>query len=220
MGFRRRSIRLPAYDYSSAGAYFVTICAHGRRCLFGEVEGGEMRLNEIGESVATNLKMSEKIRKEIVLDEWIVMPNHLHAIVWIVGAHGGAPIGMSPGCVGAHGNAPIVMPPYRVGTHGGAPIVRIGAECTPDGRAHCHAPLRRTPHSIASFVAGFKRVSTMDVRRISDASNTHVWQRGYYEHVIRNELELDEIRRYIAENPQKWELDKENPQTSCRRSGV
>ena len=101
---RRRSIRLRDYDYSQAGAYFVTICAYNRTCLFGEIADGEMRLNPIGEIVVEEWTKSERVRSEIELDEWIVMPNHLHGIVWIthnsdnrnVGATGRSPLRTLP----------------------------------------------------------------------------------------------------------------------------
>ncbi|PIP72247.1 MAG: transposase, partial [Nitrospinae bacterium CG22_combo_CG10-13_8_21_14_all_47_10] len=79
----RRSIRLKGYDYSQAGAYFVTICAQNRECLFGEIADGQMVLNDAGEIIAEEWMKSGEIRDEIELDEWVVMPNHLHAIVMI-----------------------------------------------------------------------------------------------------------------------------------------
>ena len=81
---RRRSIRLPGYDYSAAGLYFVTICTYQRQCLFGAVVNGAMRLNDLGRIVATEWVRSAEIRREIECDEWVVMPNHVHGIVRIV----------------------------------------------------------------------------------------------------------------------------------------
>ncbi|MFH1077909.1 MAG: transposase, partial [Patescibacteria group bacterium] len=91
MDVHRRSIRLPAFDYSTPGAYFVTICTYERRCMFGDVVDGEMRLNEVGKSVSSNIRASESIRREIRLDEWIIMPNHLHLIVWFGESDDGLP---------------------------------------------------------------------------------------------------------------------------------
>jgi hypothetical protein len=91
----RRSIRLPNYDYASSGAYFVTVCAYERECLFGEIRNGEKELNEIGNIVADEWIKTAVIRHEIILDEYVIMPNHFHGIVWIrtpVGAHGYAPM--------------------------------------------------------------------------------------------------------------------------------
>ena len=79
----RRSIRLRDYDYSQAGAYFVTVCAQDRECLFGDVVGGEMRLNKYGEIVAESWTWLPRQYRHIDLNEWIVMPNHLHGILII-----------------------------------------------------------------------------------------------------------------------------------------
>jgi len=81
----RRSIRLPNYNYASDGAYFVTICAHDRNCLFGEIANGQMDLNKNGEIVQTEWIQSAEIRAEIKLDLFVVMPNHFHGIVFLRG---------------------------------------------------------------------------------------------------------------------------------------
>lgn len=88
---RRRSLRLKGYDYSQAGAYFVTVCAYGKACLFGEIESGVMQLNEYGEIVASEWMNSAELRLEINCGEFVVMPNHFHGIVHIVGAYGNTP---------------------------------------------------------------------------------------------------------------------------------
>ena len=84
----RRSIRLKGYDYSQAGMYFVTICCQNRQCVFGEIENGEMVLNDFGQIACDEWVKSAEIRKEIEIHEYVVMPNHIHAIVEIVGANG------------------------------------------------------------------------------------------------------------------------------------
>ena len=85
----RRSIRLQGYDYTQAGAYFVTICTHNRQCLFGDIADGEMRLNRLGQIVVDEWMKTAQIRAEIELDEWVVMPNHFHGIV-VIGGRGTA----------------------------------------------------------------------------------------------------------------------------------
>jgi REP element-mobilizing transposase RayT len=80
----RRSIRVAGYDYGAAGAYFVTVCVSRRRCAFGRIESGVMRLHPYGQIVAEQWEHSATLRAEIALDEWIVMPNHFHAIVWFI----------------------------------------------------------------------------------------------------------------------------------------
>lgn len=105
--YHHKSIRLKGYDYSQAGAYFVTICTYGRKYLFGNVINGEMQLNEMGRVVADEWMRTVEIRREIALDEFIVMPNHIHCIVAItksnVEATGRSPLrnGPNPKSIGA-----------------------------------------------------------------------------------------------------------------------
>lgn len=79
----RRSVRLRQYDYTQAGAYFITLCTQGRECLFGEIVGDQMVLNDIGQIVATEWERTREIRTEVELDAWVIMPNHLHVVVVI-----------------------------------------------------------------------------------------------------------------------------------------
>ena len=81
----RHSIRLKGYDYSQAGAYFVTICTHNKACVFGDVVDGEMRLNEYGAIVKDEWLRTDTLRENVVIDEYIIMPNHIHGIVIIMG---------------------------------------------------------------------------------------------------------------------------------------
>ena len=177
----RRSLRLSGYDYAQPGAYFVTLCVHERGCLFGEIIDGDMRFNEYGQIVHDAWHRSEEIRREIGLDAFVVMPNHIHGIIIIhdVGADG-------------------VRPPDRA---------------HPMNRAHGRAPLppiqhQRKPRSLGSFIAGFKSATTKRVNAIRDTPGLPVWQRNYYDHIIRSEKELHCIRQYIADNPMQWEMDQ------------
>jgi len=83
---QRRSIRLQGYDYTQEGAYFLTVCAHNRACLFGDVIAGEMRLNDAGRLVQTAWEGLPNHYPRIELDAWVIMPNHVHGIVWIAGS--------------------------------------------------------------------------------------------------------------------------------------
>ena len=90
--YSRRSIRLKGYDYSSAGAYFVTICTQNRECLFGQVVGDEIRISGMGVIVQAEWIRTSEIRNNVLIDEFIIMPNHLHGILFLrewddVGAH-------------------------------------------------------------------------------------------------------------------------------------
>lgn len=236
----RRSIRLKGYDYSQAGGYFLTFVTKNRECLFGDVVNGEMVLTEFGKMVSVEWEKSQQIRKEIVLDEFVVMPNHLHAVVFIIGTDS------SDNHVGAHGCAP--LPPANEirncrneifkRAHDRAPL-RADNETDNCGdaiweRAHSRAPLRygseteicelerhmreqrrvslfRPPKSISSMVAGFKSIVTTHININRNTPRVPVWQRNYYEHIIRDEQELNNIREYIVTNPLRWELDIEHP---------
>jgi putative transposase len=121
----RRSIRLQGYDYAQAGAYFVTICTFQRQSLFGDVIGGEVRLNEYGQIVAAEWSRTSLIRREVALDTYVVMPNHLHAIVVLTNA------------VGAHGRAPLhSTTPHRPPKSLGALIAGFKSAVTKLLRAH------------------------------------------------------------------------------------
>lgn len=173
----RRSIRLKGYDYSSPGAYFVTICTHRQEPLFGEVGDGEMVLSKFGQIAHDEWLASPNIRREIELDAFVVMPNHIHGIVWIV--------------VGATGRSPL---------HGQSPL-------RPRGPA---------PKSLGAFVAGYKSAVTKRINQRRDTPGHPVWQRNYWEHIVRTERALDAIRRYIADNPVRWSLDRYNPAATGR----
>jgi REP element-mobilizing transposase RayT len=178
---QRRATRLPGYDYSQQGAYFVTICAHNRECLFGDVGDGEIKLNNLGQLVYEEWLYTENIRPEVHLDGFVVMPNHLHGVITIA----------SPRTVGAHGREP------------------LHAE---------HSILYRKPRSLGSLIAGFKSAATKRINQFRHTPGQPVWQRNYYEHIIRDEMDLDRIRRYIQENPAKWAEDAYNPANVSRRN--
>jgi len=182
----RHSIRLKDYDYSQAGAYFVTICAWQRECLFGEIVDGEMVFNDIGRIVVDEWEKTAQIRTNIELDVFSIMPNHFHGIFLIhknVGAH----------CMRPESAAKVTMAQFT------------------ENRAHISAPLRRQSGSIGSVFAGFKSATTKRINAFRNNPGCPVWRRNYYERVIRNENELSRAREYIVNNPMKWELDKENP---------
>jgi putative transposase len=156
----RRSIRLPGYDYASPGAYFVTVCAHGNGSVFDVLE-----LRDAVEEAWRQIPLHFLNAR---LDEFVVMPNHVHGIVWIVGAQHAAP-----------------LPGTRT------LAVKAG--------------------SLGAIVRSFKAAAARRVNEIRGTPGAAVWQRNYYERVIRNEDELSSIREYIHLNPLGWELDRENP---------
>jgi putative transposase len=178
---RRRSLRLKGYDYSMAGAYFVTICAQERACLFGDVTAGVMRLNDAGQMVATSWEAIATRFSGVEIDQFVVMPNHLHGI--------------------------LVLPDAREATTKGA-TTRVAPTVG--------APLVGAPARLGEVVGGFKSLATVGYINGVKANGWpgfrgRLWQRNYYEHIIRDETALNRVRRYIDENPARWEFDDENP---------
>ena len=179
------------YDYSLPGAYFVTICTLSRACLFGDVVGGALRLNEAGKMIEKWWAATAKKFQSIETGEYVVMPDHFHGVLINVGAD------------------PRVRPLPAQGAHIGAPLHDTQADHTrtplPGQRAqgaHTGAPLQEV-------VQWFKTMTTngyiRGIRRSGWSAFTgKLWQRSYYERVIRNEDELNRARQYILDNPAKW----------------
>jgi len=181
-------MRLSNWDYAQQAFYFVTICAYERLCLFGEVREGKMVLNEAGEMVVRELVYSCQLRPIFLLDSYIVMPNHIHFIVQNVGAH----------CHAPHDG-------WALNADRGALNADCGARSIIG--AHDNAPLRREKGTLGSLVAGFKFGSMSAIRGLLGFEVSKIWQRNYYDRIIRTESELFNVRRYIQQNPQKWDLD-------------
>jgi len=218
----RRSIRLKGYDYSQAGAYFITICTQDRACLFGKVVNGEMRLNDAGRMVLAEWNMLPERFPHVVLDAFVVMPNHVHGIVvitnpatddtattapTIVGT-GLVPV-PNAGTMGAVPNAGAMGAAPNAGTMGAAPDAGMMGAVPDDGATTRVAP------TVGDIVGAFKsRVTVEYIRGVKTSGwppfRGRLWQRNYYEHIIRNERALNAIRQYIIENPRRWQMDREN----------
>ncbi|MDD2499962.1 MAG: hypothetical protein PHN92_03985 [Geobacter sp.] len=195
----RHSIRLQNYDYSQAGAYFVTICAWQRECLFGEIVNGAMVLNDMGWIVESVWSGLPEHFASIHLDEYAIMPNHFHGILHING---------SVGVVGAKQDSS-ALPAFDLC---GNKVNVANKGKAGEAFALPLPPLRGSVSgSLCSIVQNFKSVSTRKINKFRNNPGCPVWQRNYYERVIRNENELSRAREYIVNNPMKWELDKENP---------
>ena len=173
----RRSIRLPGYDYCQSGAYFVTICAYQRQCMFGEVVDGQMVLNQYGAIVADTYRWLCQHYSYLDIDKWIVMPNHFHAIMVIT----------DQPCRGGSRTAPTANEQYNADA--------IDKKRKPLGR----------------LIGAFKTVSTKKINILRDSPGTPLWQRNYYEHIIRNPDAMDKIRQYIIHNPVSWQIDQLHP---------
>jgi putative transposase len=179
---RRRSVRLKEYDYSQTGAYFVTICTQNRECLLGEITDGEMKLNNAGRIVQLAWDKLPRRYLETELDAYVIMPNHLHGIVIL---HSES--------VGARSSRPDE-----------SKTVGAGSSCPNKGREN------RAP-TLGTIVAYFKYQTTTQINAIRNVGIQKFWQRNYYEHVIRNEADLAEVREYILNNPARWNEDDYNP---------
>ncbi len=163
----RRSIRLKEYDYTQKGAYFITIVTYQREPLFGEIVDGVMQLNEWGEIARREWFKTAELRPfvELYEDEFVVMPNHAHGILWMnddVGAE--------------RRSAPTDMPHVTAG-------------------------------SLGAIVRAYKSAVTYAINAARQTRGMVVWQRNYYEHIIRNDADLNRIRNYIVNNPLKWADD-------------
>jgi REP element-mobilizing transposase RayT len=181
----RHSSRLRDYDYSAAGAYFVTICTQGRECLFGEVIDGAMVLNDAGRMVLGMWRALPERFPNVATDEFVVMPNHVHGIILLNDRRG----------------EPRVRPISGFGMKQGD---------------HKDRPYGTGDFSLGRVCQAFKSLTTVEyVRGVKDyqwpSFPGRLWQRNYFERVIRDEGELGAIREYIRNNPLKWEQDEENP---------
>lgn len=171
----RRFIRLKGHDYAQAGAYFITIVARDRVCLFGEVADAEMHPNDAGRIVDRCWRDIPAHFPNFELDAFVVMPNHVHGIIVMVRD-----------------------PP--VGATHASPLPDTA---TPRG------PKRQ---SLGAVVGSFKSAASKYINALYGNPDTTLWQRNYYEHVIREEESLNRIRQYILHNPVRWAFDRENPE--------
>ena len=161
----RRSIRLKGFDYTREAAYFVTISTQNQACLFGEIVNEQMQLNDAGRVAQMVWKTIPDHFSQVEIDASVVMPNHVHGIIIIVGA--------------THAS-----PPRQSGP--------------PKG-------------SLGAIVGSYKSAVSRQINQLHRTSGAKVWQRNYYEHIIRNDTGLNSIRKYIADNPARWDEDTENP---------
>lgn len=179
----RRSIRLKGYDYAQQGAYFITLCAHQRECLFGDIANGEMQTNQIGEIVVTGWTELAAHFRNIELDAFVIMPNHIHGIVVIV--HNPARRGEA----------------LAFTTASDKPSASANALPLP-------MPHGTRPRSLNALVQNFKPITARHIHKIPTHAERPIWQRNYYEHIIRNDAALERIRAYIENNPANWQTDE------------
>jgi REP element-mobilizing transposase RayT len=176
----RRSIRLPEYDYSQEGIYYITICTQGRKCLFGEIRNGKIALSECGRIVDDWWQNIPERYSGVILDEYVIMPNHMHGII-IIG-------GYVDNGVGAIHELPL--------------------------------RIKRRAMILPKIIGYFKMNSAKQINQIYNSPGNKIWQRNYWEHVIRNEKSLHKIREYIHDNQWHWASDDENPERKIKMQRV
>ncbi|MCC7400479.1 MAG: hypothetical protein IT214_03250 [Chitinophagaceae bacterium] len=241
----RKSIRLKGYDYSQAGMYFITICVQNRACLFGDVVNGEMVLNDAGR-IADECWLNIPVHfPNVILHEYIIMPNHVHGIIELVGAKNLSPHNDTPHDDSSENDTPHNDTPHDDSSHDDTPHnesphddspgqhlsmnsppeltmtgsfdeMKIGAENDSDSfgakydsdgyGAKDFSPLRSPSKTVGSIVRGFKIGVTKWFR--SNGNMENIWQRNYWEHIIRDEKSLQRISEYINNNPINWNTDK------------
>ena len=181
----RRSIRLRNYDYSQPGAYFVTICTYQKQSWFGEIKNGQIYLNQLGKIVADEWLKTCKIRPNFQLDEWVIMPNHFHGIV-IINDYSGDNQSLGNGQSASR---------FR--------------RTQFDQLTDHDAPPQQKPNSLSSCIAGFKSAVTKRINLLRQNTDTPIWQRNYYESILRDEKYLAVVREYIINNPKNWPNDRD-----------
>ena len=195
--------RHPSFDYRRVAAYFVTACARNRRCLLGTVSQGQMHRNEVGTIVAEEWARSERLRDRILLDAWVVMPNHLHGIVCIVppGVDDVSPRGYDVR-VGPASKATSDARNDRVGPTRASDLYARRMDESEGGRS----PNGPSSRSLSAMIGAFKSAATRRANQKQGGSGS-LWQPGYYDRILRNEEEWRARRRYIERNPGRWAQD-------------
>lgn len=183
----RKPNRLKGYDYSEDGFYFVTVCPKNRIECFGKIKNERMEYSRYGDIVLKYWQKIPDYYQNVFLDEWVIMPNHIHGIIVI------------ENLVGAEQCS--------------APTVEIIGTC---GVKQCSAHTNTVAAGknqkyglLSKIVKSFKEISLKTIRKNFN-DYEFAWQRSFYDHIIRNERELNKIRQYIIDNPLKWELDRNN----------
>ena len=168
---KRKSTRLKEYDYTQPGYYYITVCTNDRKCLFGNILDNNMQLNNAGEMIDQILRTLPEHYSDISIENHIVMPNHIHAIIVIK-----EPVGAAPR---------------------GRPLINTGLSLS--DIIYCFKSL-----TIKRYIDGVKNNDWKPFDK-------HLWQRSFYDHIIQTDTSLQNIRRYIVNNPETWDNDNHNP---------
>ncbi len=169
---KRKQIRLRYFDYALSGAYYITICSHEKKCIFSDIEDDVVILSPIGKIIEEEWRKTHDVRPSVIIDDFVIMPNHIHAIIIFADGKGTNEI-------------PDTDSPFR--SLGGS-----------EGE------------SVSAIISQVKSIVTKRARR-ELGFNSEIWQRSFYEHIIRDDNDMRRIRDYIKLNPLEWHLDQEHP---------
>jgi len=179
---QRSSLRIQGYDYSQPGAYFVTILVNKRRSILGEVEAGYIKLSSIGEIVLSSWLEIPDHFPNVELGAFMIMPNHMHGIILINESSDEVRATQSPSSL-----------------WGASPLPGLTNE----------SPRGPKPGSLGAIIGSFKSAVSKRYHLMTNNQNVTLWHRNYYEHIIRDEKDLQTITDYILTNPQNWQEDEE-----------
>lgn len=180
--YNTHSHRMPGWDYAGNGFYFITLVTQNRQCTLGEIVNGEMILSETGQIVKNEWLQSFEIRDELILHQWAIMPNHIHAIVELIDIH-----------VTPHGTH--VRPDQSVG--------RVIAQRKPKSISSFMAGFKS---AVTKKIDDYIDSENLGIPKYNRSH--HFWQPNYHDHVIRDEQEYQRIDNYIVNNPKNWNDDK------------
>jgi len=181
--YRIKTARLKFWDYASWGGYFITICVKDHKNMFGNIENGQMVLNELGKQATNFWNILPEHFSHVHIDEYVFMPNHMHGIIMIQSQHE---------------NKSAIK------------IDAINGVST-NSDSYGVIPSDKNPmlnNSLSTIIRWYKGRTTYEINKL--IPKKFQWQARFYEHVIRNEADLHRVREYIVNNPLSWELDEEN----------
>lgn len=197
--YRIESARLKGWDYSKPGEYFITICTKNHENIFGEIINSKMILNEYGEIVNNCWNDLPSHYQNLILDEFIIMPNHLHGIMIINYANVETGDIVETGDTVETGLRPVSTCTTRT----------TSTKFTITGKG-TRMKIPKKNHGISEFIRALKSFSSRRINKLRDSKLPEIWQPRFYDHIIRNDIELYNIRRYIINNPLNWKNDKRN----------
>lgn len=237
----RKSIRLASWNYAWPGYYFITICTKNMEHIFGEVQDGIMKLNSFGEIALREWIKTSEIRDNVILDEFVIMPNHMHGIIRIIDKRQDQNPAKA-NCneneiVRAYRDTPVlpnrdtpvlpnrdmpILPKSNLQAPGESDLLALSKRNLPhSNKREPNIPngnqinnqfekrsFRSPSKDLGAIIRGYKAAVTTNINKSRKVKGIPVWHRNYYEHIIRNEDALNQIRFYIQSNPRKWGEDR------------